>query len=305
MAETVKSTGLQLTVEDIQRVLKEALKVPKWWLAIALPVAALSCFNFGYDQTGWSFGFAVTAVTAAVVAAVWLPSLISLISLVGGSAKTPAGEFASGGLFAALSALSPATMREAIPAVVAALDTEEGRRITSGNPTAKRERNSLEQRLDSLPVDSEQALGELAMLAREYEHLRESMRPGQDRTYQMSLVVTRARALGRKAGLGMDQINRLLDGSEGERLVGIGVAQGRPEQADITRLLGVVTDSRSAFEQYAALEALRRAAPQASAEIQANVATALRAELERPGTRLNRDSDRYRIARSILTALEA
>jgi hypothetical protein len=268
-----------------------------------LPIAVLSCFNVQYGATGWGLAFSVNAVTVAAMGVIWLPNLVSLLAVAGGSAKTPAGEFASGGLVAALKALPPEAQREAIPAVVAALDTVEGRLITSGNPSVSYERDSLEQSLGALPVEPGEARVELTELAKEYERLRASMSPGRDRTYQMTLLLTRARALGRQAQLDAAQIDRLLDGSEGERLVGIGVAQGRPAQMDIRRMLDVVTNSRSAFEQYAALEALRRAVPQAPTELCRLVATTLTAELNRPGTHLARGSDRYQLARSILRDL--
>jgi hypothetical protein len=187
--------------------------------------------------------------------------------------------------------------------VVAALDTAEGRIITSQDPETKEARNRLEQTLAALPVDSQQAIEELAKLSRQYEVLRESMPPGQDRTYQMTLVLTRARALGRQAGLGTAEINRLLDGSDGDRIVGIAVAQGVPDKADVERLLEAALNSRSAFEQYAALEALLRAAPSMSATARNRVLTSLREELDRPRTFLQRGSDRYALAHAVLTSL--
>jgi len=125
------------------------------------------------------------------------------------------------------------------------------------------------------------------------------MPPGPDRTYRMTLVLTRARNLGRQAVVDRQR----LAGYDGQRIVAIAVMQGRPELADATALTGIVRDSRSAFEQYAALEALQGAVSRLSPEQRRTVGEAMRAELSKPDTRLQPGTDRYRLAQRLLSAL--
>jgi hypothetical protein len=290
-------------VAQVRQALELVRRIPAWWLVLVLALAAVSCVDVEYALGDWSLKFRVTGVTAAILATVWLPSVVALLILAGGSAKTPAGDFSTGGLLAALTSLPESAQKEALPPVIAALDTAEGRRIAARSPEAAEARDELERRLDSLPTDHDEAVRQLENLASEYEVLRRSLPPGRDRTYRMTLVLTRARALGRQAGLEAPDVHSMLLGSDGERIVGLAVAQGRPEHSDAEELLGIVLDSRSAFEQYAALEALIARSSSIPADLRGNILASMRQELSRPGTFLQPGADRYALARALIAVL--
>jgi hypothetical protein len=81
---------------------------------------------------------------------------------------------------------------------------------------------------------------------------------GRPRTEMMSPQMEQARALARRLPPTRQEVEHLLRGSDGDRITGLGFIQVAPEAGDVHLICGVVADSRSAYEQWEALQAARR-----------------------------------------------
>jgi predicted acylesterase/phospholipase RssA/Mrp family chromosome partitioning ATPase len=114
--------------------------------------------------------------------------------------------------------------------------------------------------------------------ARAYEDLRQQLRPSNDRTGQMNLLVDEVRALANRTQSIPVDVLELLEGGDGERIVGLAVMQVRPDPACFNALLDTIGQSRSAFEQYHALLATRTLLPHLSAADTSALRSTLRAE---------------------------
>jgi hypothetical protein len=100
----------------------------------------------------------------------------------------------------------------------------------AGQPGLEHVKDELDKQLSSVPVAPDDAHSELRRLAEEYQDVRKTMDAGPERTYRMTSILTRART-----GSAPTRSGSLMSGSEGERLVGLAVAQGRPAETDSAR----------------------------------------------------------------------
>jgi hypothetical protein len=249
-------------LERIEKLLAAVLKVPRAWTVLALGGAIASSITVGRDARGvYGFEFRVTWITAVVVALVWLPALLRVTSLVGGGVKASASgvEATTGGLAGLLGELSASSKREVLPSVIAALDTPDVR----GKPQIRDLRSALESELaDASPDDAHAALENLA---RRYDQMRDSLPPGDERTFLMTRIVAQARALASGIRLPEDDARRYFEeGAPGMRIVALSIVQTDPSAALLDVVLSAIAESKSAFEQYHALRALDAMFPQLS-----------------------------------------
>jgi len=99
-------------------------------------------------------------------------------------------------------------------------------------------------------------------LARRYESVRASMKPGAERTKEMDAVVSQARLLCRDAHYTSDETIALLDSPRhGDRVVGLATVQATADPSTFEHVLKVVADPPTPFEQYHALRALESLRP--------------------------------------------
>ena len=140
--------------------------------------------------------------------------------------------------------------------------------------------------------------------AESYRALRDTREPGTQRTAAMTNLVAQVQRIAQLARWVPFDVDALMSGDPGERIVGLAVWQARPEAGRFDLLLDAIAASRSAFEQYQALVVAGQVIPllddnqrQALAEM---LHTTWRDER---GIALSRDSSRVQLITSLLTQL--
>ncbi|MFI7001494.1 hypothetical protein [Nocardia sp. NPDC050175] len=147
------------------------------------------------------------------------------------------------------------------------------------------------------------ALITVAPFAARYEQLRTSQQPGSARTRKLEELVASSRLLAKTTQLSQDAAIQLFDqGKDGDRIMAIALMQGDVSLSDSARLTQAIGESRSAFEQYHALVALRillNTNKVLSEGQRALVESALES------TRIVAGTDRYEVAQQIRSLLTA
>ncbi|MGH2636073.1 MAG: hypothetical protein ACRDHU_08015 [Actinomycetota bacterium] len=139
-------------------------------------------------------------------------------------------------------------------------------------------------------------------LATRYEAARTLPR-GVDRTADMEATIRTAKEMAPTSTLSPDEARTMFErGTDGERIVAIGLMQGNPALASFDAALGAITGSRSAFEQYHALLLVRDLLPSLDDDQRRQLATALQEQMSEGG-HITPGSDRWTIARVILKQL--
>ncbi|GHJ40043.1 hypothetical protein [Streptomyces sp. TS71-3] len=107
---------------------------------------------------------------------------------------------------------------------------------------------------DALRAEARSLLEFAGPIAAEYGAIRRSMRGGADRTAAMSGVVDDVRRLAAQRDFQPSAVREWLrGGTDGERVVALGMMQTRPELRDFDAVLAAVSRPRSPFEQYLGL----------------------------------------------------
>jgi formylglycine-generating enzyme required for sulfatase activity/MinD-like ATPase involved in chromosome partitioning or flagellar assembly len=96
-------------------------------------------------------------------------------------------------------------------------------------------------------------IGELELLANEYDRIRGTMAAGESRTVQMNLLMGRVAILAGKRDAGRVAEELFRRNTDGSRVVGIALARAEPQRRHIDIALDGISSSKSAFEQYHAL----------------------------------------------------
>ncbi|GLV56347.1 hypothetical protein KDH_31880 [Dictyobacter sp. S3.2.2.5] len=238
--------------ENLEWLLKKALKVPRVWLVLSIIFVVLSIVEINETpHAGFSFAIHVTSTTPIFLALVWLPALLTIFALVGGAAKTPAGEISSPGL----SDLARIIGDEELGILLE--KTAEGQE-KGASPIEREKAQQFNKQLQEIYVSRipiTQRRRELENMAREYEYLRRRLLPSGERTLEMESLWGRIQALAPKAHLSsQDILSYLASEGDGERILGLAIAFLSPEPAYFEPLLPMIDGkSHSAFEQHRAL----------------------------------------------------
>jgi hypothetical protein len=221
------------------------------WLTVVVGFALLSLVEVTRSPSaGVAVTFKVTSVTAVLVALAWLPALVGILAFLGGTLKTPAGEVSTQGLLSVL------------PKLIAALDTVEPKLDEGTKRMVEDIRREAERELGSYARGMQQARAALAAYVREYETLRSSLPPSDERTFRMSTIVAQVRALASQAHYAADDIRSLFNrGQDGDRIVALGLLQVSPFRERFDLALEAIGNSRSAFEQFHGLRVVEAMLP--------------------------------------------
>jgi hypothetical protein len=155
----------------------------------------------------------------------------------------------------------------------------------------------------ALREEARALLDEARPIAASYEHLRESLAPGPDRTAKLEDVVAEARAAARRKPHEPAEVRQLFErGTDGERIYALGLMQEDERLRDFAVSLEAIEHSRSAFEQYYALSLAELMLPALTTDQRRELNAMLtkqpgNAALIRPGT------DRWIVAQRILSRL--
>jgi hypothetical protein len=146
------------------------------------------------------------------------------------------------------------------------------------------------------PKPSRIARRELTRLAAQYGEVRAQYEWGAERTSHMTKVVDEAKELGAQTSFS-GVLSSLFEGSDGERIVALGLIQAKPEPQYLEHVLDAIERPRSGFEQYHALQAVSLLLGDLSAAEKSKVAAAVGAQRSNEAVF---GTDRYLLAGQIL-----
>ena len=201
--------------------------------------------------------------------------------------------------------LDPPDRREALASMIAAYGIAVDKAPEAEQPKMQKTKESMEADLVSLAPESKQARKQLVELAHVYDELRQDMASGTGRTVKMTSIVTQAKALAKQAGYESSEVNNLFTGtSEGARIVSLAIIQAAPDLKFFNLVLQSISSSRSAFEQYHALQAVKCLLPSLNPDQKRVLAAVINDQ--RSGERekyITPDSDRWFLSGRILDAI--
>jgi hypothetical protein len=133
-----------------------------------------------------------------------------------------------------------------------------------------------------------------------YEQLRSTLAPGRARTAELESYV---QAMVAQGGVEKAEARQLTESDDsGQRAMGLGHIRESPDPADLSVLLTVVSQPRSAFEQYMALEALEKLVHSLNGDQRMLARSAIQQQ-ELPPGKLRPNTDRRRLADRILGSI--
>jgi hypothetical protein len=166
-------------------------------------------------------------------------------------------------------------------------------------------RKKMEDQLVSMVAAADESSVKLNQIAREYENLRSEMVPSRERTYQMSSIFARVRALALQLKPNAKTINKIFHkGKDGDRIVALGLLQGLKFKENFDIVINAIEKSRSAFEQYQGLSVAISLVPEMSDD-QKNQLRAVIEDQRSGGDSkfITKDSDRWPLSDQILEKL--
>lgn len=204
-----------------------------------------------------------------------------------------------------LNLLNPADRAAALASLIAAYGMAADKALEAEQPKLQQTRQALEADLVSLAPEAQQARKQLKELARVYEEMRRDMAPGTGRTVKLTSIVAQAKALAQQAGYGSMEVSDLFAGdSEGDRIVSLAIVQALPDLNFFNLVLQSISSSRSAFEQYQALQAVERLLTLLNPDQKQELTVVLEDQRSGgPGKFITEGSDRWLLSTRILDAL--
>lgn len=208
-------------------------------------------------------------------------------------------------LLRVLELLDPADRLKVAAPLAAAYDIVTDKAPKAEQPRLRQTRQALEANMVSSAPEAQQAREQLTKLAGVYEGLR-GMDPGTKRTVSLTSIVTQARALAERAGYGSKEVGDLFAGdSEGDRVVSLAIVQALPDATFFDLALESISNSRSAFEQYQALQAMKHLLPLLNADQKRELTVVLKDQRSGgPRKFITKDSDRWLLSSRILDAIQ-
>jgi hypothetical protein len=139
----------------------------------------------------------------------------------------------------------------------------------------------------------------LRSIGMSYVATRATMPSGWERTMRMEGDFVKARQQARLKPPSHEHLERLLRGDDGQRITALAAMKELPDVRDFDRLLGVIQDWRSPFEQYHAMDIAIDMIPQLTAEQKDELGRTVQSERLRFGG----DHSRYNVADRIESAI--
>jgi hypothetical protein len=151
------------------------------------------------------------------------------------------------------------------------------------------------------PLSPRLAREELAALANNYQELRKTeQQPSTARTQRMNGIFWQMQKLIRHAQLSDDEVRRWFNGSEGERIAALAVAQSTRSPGLLSEVIDSIENQRSGYDQYRALRCAILMEPKVNqAEIRSRLRHAILTAQER-GTISEKDPSRFDLAKQLL-----
>ena len=247
---------------------------------------------------------AVSTLTPVFLALIWLPALLRLLTLAGGNVKTPIGEASTPGISRLFEPLDTQTKRDTLPVVLRALNSPAILTDPEHRTESRVARRELELQLAAVTPHAGGIREVLDRYASEYESLRETRPSGRSRTLEMSSLTAEVRAVARAMPPSTTDLRHMLEnGSDGERVVALAIAQDRPDRRLLREICESIRESRSAFEQYQALGAAYEAIPLLDPSDRDALEDVLRQALADPDRGIADDPSRKQLVEAMLLEL--
>ncbi|GER90075.1 hypothetical protein KDW_42370 [Dictyobacter vulcani] len=248
-------TSQKIDKQQLDELLRTALRLPVIWCVITVLVIIASMFNITWNNTSrvLAVTFQITSTTALFFALLWLPALLRIFTLLGGGLKTPAGELSSPGIGEFLKTLNSDTLGLIIDDAETA-----GEDSSSTNKAELTYIKNEAQETYSSRFSPQEARQELISLVQEYNTIREEMPSGDERTLQFRSIFGRMRTLAPFADFKDNEVsNYLRSENGGQRILGLSIIRTTVRPPFFEELQPMIDDPKSAFEQNQALTFMR------------------------------------------------
>jgi hypothetical protein len=267
-------------LDNAWEALERSVYLPKSWVAGVGAAALASVVHVRDIGHGTAVDLNVTTITGVLIAILWLPTLLRVFALTGGNVKTPAGEATTGGLLSFFASLAPEEREASASALAATIEQVE----TSGSPEQRASARELREEIEGAaastrPESAASAQRRLAELAREYDSIRSTQESSDERTRQMTQLVSRARVLAASVPSAANAKRWFGEDTEGGRIIGLAVIQAVPDPADWALVESAIARPRSAFEQFHALRAADALLPLLDSRRRRDLLNAIRSQI--------------------------
>jgi hypothetical protein len=278
--------------ERLKPFMKNTFTLPKPWIGLILVLLVISTLQF--TDSGGFEGIEITTWTLLLLLVMWAPTAVKMLTVSGGTVRAGKGEATFKGLVSV------------ITDYVAMIEQKRHHMNLSEQESERVDQLFLssEQIVASSLRDSREAHSKLEKLATQYEQIREEPRTD-DRTFRLEKIVAEIRAYASLVDLDTDDLRDLLSGSEGDRIIALGILQRIPRTSLFELLLEAIRVSpNSGFEQYHALLAVKEMLPDLNATQKASLQDLLTKKLNDENSHIAQSSDRTALSRQILSALD-
>jgi hypothetical protein len=272
--------------------MEDTFALPKPWIALILGCLVISVLQF--TDSGAFAGLQLTWWTLLLLIVMWVPPAVKMLAVSGGTVRAGEGEARFKGLVPVLTKY------------VAEIEQERRRMDLSEEESESVEYliSSSEQMVASSVRDSQEARSELETLGSKYEQIRDQPKTA-NRTFRLEQIVAEIRAYARLVNLDAGELRDLLSGSEGDRIIALGVLQRVPNVSLFEPVLQAIRVSpNSAFEQYHALLAMKEMLPDLNATQKTKLRDLLTSKLNDEDSHIAQSDDRKAVSLQILSALE-
>ena len=249
--------------DDKVALLDKAASPPLPWIIVMCVVAMVAALDIGAAESGgvrWHLSVGMVSVVA--IALIWLPTLLRYFFVVGGSVRAAGVEATTSGLI----------YSDRFIGDLAEVKTKV-ERIGQTTPGAKPAVRQIDTALDSMAaqyVEADSALSQRILndAARRYEDIRNTMPPGEARTWEMDNLVNQIRLRATAAPSAAAQFAGplLRSAKPGDRIVGLALVEGAPRVGQFNDTLRIFGNSETAFEMFHGIRALSALVPQLSRE---------------------------------------
>lgn len=272
-------TRVGISRERVKELLDDATWLNPLWVGATCVVALVGAFSSDQTDNGMRWHFALGTTSIVALALVWLPTALRFVILAGGSVKAGGIQASSTGLLS-----SPDSLVNDLAVLRTKTET-----IGRQQPAAEQSVEGIDSMINRmaaqyLPPDDVLSTQLLNRKAREYEEIRATMPSGDERTQALTKIVNdvRIRAAAAHETAKESAPAFLASANPGDRIVGLALVQGAPNDQAFDDVLRIFRTSVSAFEAYHALRALDLLAPVLNPEQSSRAAATLLREQQDP-----------------------
>jgi len=157
----------------------------------------------------------------------------------------------------------------------------------------------IERQLNQVRQNLTDLRAEMDFVSRGYERARETQEAGVSRTVALEKKVAEARDHSSRGRYTAAQVSELFrSGQDGERIAALGMMHGDHKLVDANAIVDAISNSRSAFEQFQALQLARNTWAELEPSHQGRIMSAVEKQMQSDGY-IQPGTDRHKIARQL------